>query len=120
LNNVGTTANVSVQLFGVENKEDNEISSGTRHLSRPGAFKRSGIDSFVVATDRPLGVVHRVHIWHDNTGNKPSWYLTGLIVRDLQSNECRHFVADRWLSLSTLKDGGSEIEAVLCSPGEIL
>ena len=116
---LGTTANVSVNLFGVKNDIDNadDISTGPRLLIRPGAFKRGGVDSFVVASDRSLGIVNRVRVWHDNTGSNPDWFLARLVIRDLQSNSCRHFIANRWLTLTGLEDGGAEIETELSSPG---
>ena len=58
-----------------------------------------------MAVDRSLGgIVSRVRVWHDNGGSSPSWYLSRLIVRDLQTNRCQHFLADRWLSLVDRED----------------
>jgi hypothetical protein len=115
----GTTANVSVNLFGYKNDGMTEMHTGPRQLARPGAFRRGGVDSFVVTSDTPFGVISRVSVWHDNGGASPSWYLARLVVRDLQSNNCRHFIANQWLTLDRLDEADSRIEAELTSPGEL-
>ena len=109
---VGTTANVSVKLSG-----ENGSSSGVRHLYRPGSFQRGSRDVFVVATDRSLGRVMRLAVWHDNAGTTPGWYLSTVTVRDLHTGICYQFIADTWLTLSTLADHG-EIEKELRCVGK--
>jgi len=92
---------VSVKLFG-----ENGTSGGVRHLHRPGSFQRGSRDVFVVANDRALGRLSRLTVWHDNAGTTPGWYLSRISVRDLQTNDCYHFIADSWLTLSTLGEHG--------------
>jgi len=65
-----------------------------------------------VAADHSLGQLSRLIVWHDNAGIAPGWYLSIISVRDLQTNDCYHFIADTWLTLSTLGDHG-EIEKEL-------
>jgi len=108
LNIPGTTANVSVKLSG----EEDGASGGVRHLCRPGSFQRGSRDVFVVATDRSLGRLGLLTVWHDNTGTSPGWYLSRISVRDLQTGDWCHFIADTWLTLSTLGDH-SDIEKQL-------
>ena len=98
---------MSVKLSG-----EDETSSGVRHLYHPGSFQRGSRDLFIVASDRSLGRVSRLAVWHDNAGTAPGWYLSRIIVRDLQTNDCYCFIADAWLTLSTLGDQG-EIEKEL-------
>jgi len=98
---------VSVKLLG-----EDGTSGGVRHLCRPGSFQRGSHDVFVVACDRSLGRVCRLTIWHDNGGTAPGWYLSTIVVRDLQTNDYYHFAAGTWLTLSTLGDHG-EIEKEL-------
>ena len=69
---------------------------------------------FVVASDRSLGRVSRLAIWHDNAGASPGWYLSRITVRDLQTNDCYHFVAETWLTLSTLDDQGDIERELRC------
>lgn len=58
----GTTAHVGIALYGVENK------SGHRHLDGENAFHRNSLDVFQIATERSLGSIWRIRIWHDNKG----------------------------------------------------
>jgi len=103
---------VSVQLWGEEG-----TSSGVRHLHRPGSFQRGSHDLFVVATERSLGRLSRMTVWHDNAGAAPGWYLRTVSVRDLQTNDWCHFIADTWLTLSTLSHH-ADIEKELHRLGE--
>lgn len=58
----GTTAHVGIALYGVDNK------SGHRHLDGDNAFHRNSLDVFQIATERSLGSIWRIRIWHDNKG----------------------------------------------------
>lgn len=62
-----------------------------------------------------LGNLYKVRIWHDNTGRSPSWFLTKITVRDLQTNRRYSFLLDTWLSLEV--DNG-EIEKVAMAAGK--
>lgn len=65
----GTTAHVGIALYGVDNK------SGHRHLDGDNAFHRNSLDVFQIATERSLGSIWRIRIWHDNKGG--TWTGTG-------------------------------------------
>ena len=91
---LGTSSHVGIKLYGEEGK------SGARHLARLGAFQRNSEDSFLVATDHPLGILHKVHVWHDNTGKHPSWYVSRVVVRDLLANRKYYFLVNSWMSLT--------------------
>ncbi len=41
----------------------------------------------------------QVLIWHDNTGLTPSWFLSRVIVRDLQTSKKYYFLCEDWLCL---------------------
>lgn len=70
-----------------------------------GAFQRNCSDTFIIAYDVNLGDLQRLHIWHDNSGLSPSWYLSHVIVNDLQTDNKYYFFGDTWLSLE--KENGS-------------
>ena len=55
---------------------------------------------------RPLGLLNYIRIWHDNSGqgSSASWFLKYIIVRDLQTMEKFHFIAQRWFAVE--KDDG--------------
>ncbi|NXF72193.1 PKD1 protein, partial [Sclerurus mexicanus] len=110
----GTTAHVGIALYGVDNK------SGHRHLDGDNAFHRNSLDVFQIATERSLGSIWRIRIWHDNKGLSPSWYLQHVIVRDLQSSKSFFFLVNDWLSVeSEENDGMVEKEVFAASETEL-
>ncbi|XP_069726043.1 polycystin-1 isoform X2 [Phaenicophaeus curvirostris] len=110
----GTTAHVGIALYGVDNK------SGHRHLDGENAFHRNSLDVFQIATERSLGSIWRIRIWHDNKGLSPSWYLQHIIVRDLQSSKSYFFLVNDWLSVeSEENDGLVEKEVYAASETEL-
>ncbi|XP_053131913.1 polycystin-1 isoform X2 [Hemicordylus capensis] len=96
----GTTAHVGITLYGMENK------SGHRHLDSENAFHRNSLDIFQIATERSLGSVWKIRVWHDNKGLSPSWYLQHVVVRDLQTCKSYHFLVNDWLSVESEENGG--------------
>ena len=89
----GTTANIGIKLYGEEGK------SKATHLHKPGGFQRNSCDTLLMATEMSLGSIFKIHIWHDNSGRSPSWYLSRVIVRDLQTNQRQFYLAECWFSL---------------------
>ena len=55
---------------------------------------------FQIATNDSLGEITRIKIWHDNTGLDPAWFVSRIIVRDLQSKKRYYFLVDDWLHIS--------------------
>ncbi len=53
-----------------------------------------------------MGLLNYLHIWHDNSGegSSASWFLKYIIIRDLQTMEKFHFIAQRWFAVE--KDDG--------------
>ncbi|KYO30855.1 polycystin-1 [Alligator mississippiensis] len=110
----GTTAHVGITLYGADNK------SGHRHLDGENTFHRNGLDVFQIATERSLGSVWKIRVWHDNKGLSPSWYLQHIIVRDLQSGKSYFFLVNDWLSVeSEENDGMVEKEVYAASENEL-
>ncbi|CAF1261744.1 unnamed protein product [Adineta steineri] len=104
----GTKSKVHFILSG-----DNDITK-VRTLDDPhrSILQRSGTDTFLMTTSKSLGILNRIHIWHDNTGQggSASWFLKYIIIRDLQTMEKFDFICERWLAVE--KDDG-KIERVL-------
>ena len=50
---------------------------------------------------RSLGNLNYLKIWHDNSGNgdKASWFLKYIIVRDMQTREKFYFLCNNWLAV---------------------
>ncbi|KAG1677778.1 Polycystic kidney disease protein 1-like 2 [Nymphon striatum] len=77
--------------------------TGVRSLvdkERP-IFRRSSIDSFILSTPRPLGLLKYFRIWHDNSGKgkTASWYLDFIVVRDVQTGKKYEFIAHKWFGV---------------------
>ncbi|KAI8515776.1 hypothetical protein Bbelb_065890 [Branchiostoma belcheri] len=70
--NAGTTAEITLVLYG------------SRHESPPFTlrddnrclFEQGSVDSFLVSTEEPLGVLTHMRVWHNNAGFSPSWDVT--------------------------------------------
>ncbi|KAL7979032.1 hypothetical protein Chor_015056 [Crotalus horridus] len=96
----GTTAHVGITLYGTDSK------SGHRHLDDENAFHRNSLDIFQIATERNLGRVWKIRVWHDNKGLNPAWFLQHVIVRDLQIYKSYHFLVNDWLSVDSVENDG--------------
>ncbi len=50
---------------------------------------------------RSLGRLNYMRVWHDNSGhgNRASWFLKYIIVRDLQTMEKTHFISQQWFAV---------------------
>ncbi|XP_061469356.1 polycystin-1-like [Rhineura floridana] len=109
----GTTAHIGIRLYGL-NK------SGYRHLDKGWAFQRNNQDIFQIETDTNLGEIWKIHIWHDNTGLDPSWYLQHVIVWDKQTDNMYFFLVEDWLSVENEKNEGMvEKEVLAACPPEL-
>jgi len=65
---------------------------------------------------RPLGKLNYMKIWHDNSGkgDKASWFLKYIIVKDLQTREKFYFICQKWLAVEK-GDGKLERELFVAS-----
>ncbi|MEE1752836.1 PLAT/LH2 domain-containing protein [Streptomyces sp. SP18CS02] len=90
LPNAGTDANVYITLHGdggtvgpsdLDNSENN--------------FERGKVDHFTLDLS-DVGPVERIHVRHDNSGDKPGWYLERVTV-DVDGDHAE-FPCDRWLA----------------------
>ena len=103
--NQGTTAQVGIVLYGEEG------CSGPISLSDSNArkilFARGSVNSFTLALPNSLGRLFKILIWHDNSGESPTWFLQQVEVEDSSTGDKWHFIANRWLAL---EKGSGEIE----------
>ncbi|KAK5850204.1 hypothetical protein PBY51_014472 [Eleginops maclovinus] len=96
--------------------------SQTRELLVPGCtlFRRNSQDTFIISTADSLGPVWGVHIWHDNSGPSPIWYIKHLEVSEVRGGHMKGrawlFVAQCWLAVNQ-SDG--RVERILgnCAHG---
>ena len=57
-----------------------------------------------VTLPQSLGELEHVHIWHDNSGNDPSWFLDYIMITDEKNNRVKYFICDDWLAVD-MSDG---------------
>jgi polycystin 1L2 len=83
------------------NGDINETSVRPLQCSTRQVFRRGGVDSFVMAVNRPLGNLNFLRVWHDNSGKSEmaSWFLKYIIVHDVQTREKFYFICDKWLAV---------------------
>ncbi|XP_035672187.1 polycystic kidney disease protein 1-like 2 [Branchiostoma floridae] len=90
-----TSAKVSIILHG----EYGTSGPHTLEDSTRVTFKEGGVDTFVVTSHRSLGVLMALHVWHDNLGYDPSWFLDKILITDTQDDSVTTFLCNRWLAV---------------------
>ncbi|XP_069822091.1 polycystin-1-like protein 2 [Dendropsophus ebraccatus] len=90
-----TTSKVTITLYGSDGESE------PHHLYDPDGiiFERGGCDVFLLTTLLPLGEVQRIRLWHDNSGDKPSWYINRVLVHDVEIDQRWYFLCNSWLSI---------------------
>ncbi|CAF3607443.1 unnamed protein product [Adineta steineri] len=93
----GTESKVHFIISG----DDEETGVRTFEDPHRKVLQRGGIDSFIMAVTKPLGRLNYMRVWHDNSGagNKASWFLKYIVVRNLQTMEKNHFICQKWLAV---------------------
>ncbi|CAF0758584.1 unnamed protein product [Adineta steineri] len=100
--NAGTESKVYFVLSGDNDQTQIRLFSDPHRK----IFQRGGINSFIIAVPKSLGLLNYIRIWHDNTGegSSASWFLKYIIVRDLQTLDKSYFICQQWLAVE--KDDG--------------
>ena len=105
--NSGTTANVSMVLYGTEGVSD-VINLVDGCLEERQFFAQGNTDNFLICLPQPLGSLVKVKIGHDSSGNNASWFLSEIAVIDSQTGEKWIVSCYKWLALD--KDDGNTTE----------
>ncbi|KAK3791119.1 hypothetical protein RRG08_010520 [Elysia crispata] len=102
----GTTSKISIILHGEEGMSETRelISDDNRPM-----FECNSRDRFIVTLPESLGRIHKIQLWHNNSGSSPGWYLRQAVVRDLNSGQAAYFLCQRWLAVDR-EDGKVERE----------
>ena len=96
----GTSANVGLAIYG--SKGNTEDITLTDSQAEKIFFSRGSINNFTLCLPESLGSLEKIRIWHDNSGNNPSWFLMQVVIVDLATGDKVHFVANRYNSLNFL------------------
>ena len=93
----GTTADVSLVLTGkLEQTQPRRLHDADPARKK---FQQGSIDFFLLTVPRPLGKIKQLRVWHNNAGADPSWFVSRILVRDLQTEKTVWFICDRWLAV---------------------
>ncbi|XP_068827663.1 polycystin family receptor for egg jelly [Capricornis sumatraensis] len=96
----GTRANVFIQLHGTEGSSDVHCLSHPQFTT----LYRGSICTFLLATQKDLGDIHSLRVWHNNEGRSPEWYLSRIKVENLFTRHIWLFMCREWLSIDTSLD----------------
>ncbi|XP_054479391.1 polycystic kidney disease 1 like 1 [Anoplopoma fimbria] len=113
-----SAACMSAKVYIVLKGEDGF--SQTRELQVPGCtlFRRNSQDTFILSAADSLGPVWGVHIWHDNSGPSPNWYLKQVEVSEVSRGHVKGrvwlFVGQCWLAVNQA-DGRVERRLRVCT-----
>ncbi|XP_059183422.1 polycystin-1-like protein 1 [Centropristis striata] len=115
-----SAACMSAKVYIALNGQDGV--SQTRELQVPGCtlFRRNSQDTFILSAASSLGPVWGVHIWHDNSGPSPNWYLKQVevceVIRGHVKGQAWLFVGQCWLAVNK-SDGRVERTLCVCTQG---
>ncbi|XP_077868765.1 polycystin-1-like protein 2 [Saccoglossus kowalevskii] len=94
----GTTSNIAVILYGT-------LDSSDTHVLNPGPIlQRGSVDTFQLTTHHTLGDIRSVRLWTDNSGNSASWFVSYVIIDDIQTSHHWNFICNSWLSIDSRVD----------------
>jgi hypothetical protein len=126
----GTNSRVYLELFGLHTQRR----SGEHQLEHepgPTVFKRRSVELFTLKSQE-LGALKAVHIWQDNSGTCPGWFLESVHVRrkagtDELDNKWTDFPCHGWLAtdkgqcrLATRLEAGKLTHKVIRSASSLL
>uniref|UniRef100_A0A7N4P191 Polycystin-1-like protein 1 n=1 Tax=Sarcophilus harrisii TaxID=9305 RepID=A0A7N4P191_SARHA len=90
------TAKVHIVFYGeYEFSETRELYCPDKPL-----FERNSRHTFIVSIPNNLGPLWKIHLWHDNSGCSPNWYISHVIVKDLITGASWFFPAECWLAVN--------------------
>ena len=78
-------------------------------------FVRGTEQKFVVILKKDIGEIYSLRVWHDNSGNAPSWYLEEIHITNPNSGSCWKFVFETWLSLEDESYSNEVLQNPACS-----
>ncbi|XP_036061123.1 lipoxygenase homology domain-containing protein 1 isoform X2 [Onychomys torridus] len=92
----GTDANVYLTIYGEEYGDTGE--RPLKKSDKSNKFEQGQTDTFTIyAID--LGALTKIRIRHDNTGNRPGWFLDRVDITDMNSEITYYFPCQRWLAV---------------------
>jgi len=100
----GTTAKVTMVFHG--SSGNSGPITVCRDLDPPRVLlARGSVDKYIMPLSTSLGTLHHAYIWHDNSGESPSWFLDHIIVREIETSREWKLICNQWFSSD--KDDGN-------------
>ena len=112
----GTSANVAMIVYGEETRSDT-LYLLDRYTDKK-LFARASVNNFIISLSDNLLPPIMIKIWHDNSGDNPSWYINQVVIKDLESEEKWYFICNRWLAVDK-ENGEVEIDVPLASKSDL-
>ncbi|KAG5195720.1 hypothetical protein JEQ12_012015 [Ovis aries] len=92
----GTDANVFLTIYGEEYGDTGE--RPLKKSDKSNKFEQGQTDTFTIyAID--LGPLTKIRIRHDNSGNRPGWFLDRIDITDMNNEITYYFPCQRWLAV---------------------
>ena len=81
----GTTSRV----FFVVGGEDGQTEIRKLQDTTDKVLSKGSVNNYILSVPRSLGPLLYIRAWHDNsgTGENASWYLSRIVIKDIQTNE---------------------------------
>ncbi|XP_077983050.1 polycystin-1-like protein 2 [Glandiceps talaboti] len=95
----GTSATVTLTMYGTKRES-------APHLLRQGkrrVLQAGSTDTFVIMTDKPLGSIESIRLWHDNGGDSPDWFVNHIIIQELKGGKRWYFLCNSWITIDLHK-----------------
>ncbi|XP_072051916.1 polycystin-1-like protein 2 [Amphiura filiformis] len=96
----GTAATVTLTMTG---ENGSSLSHVLQNKMNP-VLQRGSVDAFLITTRESLGDLLEIRVWHDNEGKSPGWYLSRVMVHDLETDDRWLFLCNKWLAID-MSDG---------------
>ena len=109
--NTGTTANVSILIAGEDGQSAVHMLKSTSRM----CFLQGSVDSFLITTQECLGGLTFIRVWHDNSGKSPSWFLSQVVIRDIETDDKFFFLCKSWLACD---EGDGQVDRLFPAAGK--
>nr|XP_014285986.1 uncharacterized protein LOC106686902 isoform X2 [Halyomorpha halys] len=94
----GTTAHVGVRICGSNSATHAHILNHDEDV-----LQLAQDNWFLIFTEKYLGNIECLRVWHDNYGASPDWYCKKIIIYDLSTRDKYTFLIEKWLSVYSVE-----------------
>lgn len=106
----GTTAKVTMVFYG-SSGNSGPITVYWDLESPRVLLSRGSVDTYMISLSTSLGTLQHAYIWHDNSGESPSWFLDYVVIREKETSKEWKLLCNQWFSPE--KDDGKIVRKLL-------